>query len=153
MAAHSGRLLLVLTVALLAFAGCGGGEEGEASSSKRVFISIGTAPVVGGFFTMGGALGEVLNANPGTNGWRVTAEATKGSQENIRRLIKGEIELALSNAAITYHAVRGEATWEQPYDVRLIGSVQAGPPATGAHRRRALWDVAQGRYQASARNR
>lgn len=120
MNAHPGRFLLVLSLGLLAFAGCGGGDKGEASSSKRVFISIGTAPVVGGFFTMGGALGEVLNANPGTNGWRVTAEATKGSQENIRRLIKGEIELALSNAAITYHAVRGEATWEQPYDVKAV---------------------------------
>ena len=119
MTAHSGRSLLVLSVALLAVAACGGGE-GEAASSQRLFISIGTAPVVGGFFTMGGALGEVLNANPGTNNWQVTAEATKGSQENIRRLIKGEIELALSNAAITYHAVRGDASWQQPYDVKAI---------------------------------
>lgn len=123
MTAHPGHSLLVLSVALLAVAGCGGDNgdsEAEAASSKRLFISIGTAPVVGGFFTMGGALGEVLNANPGTHNWQVTAEATKGSQENIRRLVKGEIELALSNAAITYHAVRGDASWGHPYDVQAV---------------------------------
>jgi TRAP-type uncharacterized transport system substrate-binding protein len=50
---------------------------------------------------------EVLAGATGDRGWQVTAEATSGSQENIRRLAQGELDLALSNAAITYFAVRG----------------------------------------------
>lgn len=69
---------------------------------------------------MGGALAEVLNENRGPIGWRVTAEATKGSQENIRRLVQGDIELAISNAAITYQAVRGGTGWEAPHDVEVV---------------------------------
>ena len=111
-------LLLCLTLALAC--GGGGSENGDGQKAERAFLSIGTAPVVGGFYLMGSALGEALNANPGSINWQVTAEATKGSQENIRRLQQGQIELALSNAAITYHAVRGEANWDQPYDIKAL---------------------------------
>jgi TRAP transporter TAXI family solute receptor len=111
-------LLLCLTLALAC--GGGGSENGDGQKAERAFLSIGTAPVVGGFYLMGSALGEALNANPGSINWQVTAEATKGSQENIRRLQQGQIELALSNAAITYHAVRGEASWDQPYDIKAL---------------------------------
>lgn len=40
--------------------------------------------------------------------------------ENIRRLNAGELDLALSNAAITYFAVRGEGDWDQPYPMRAV---------------------------------
>jgi TRAP transporter TAXI family solute receptor len=90
------------------------------ATSARRFLSLGTAPPGGAFFVAGGALTEVLNAHSGHEGWRFTAEATAGSQENIRRLASGELDLALSNAAITYFAARGEAEWEQPYEVRSV---------------------------------
>jgi len=119
----------------LLFTGCGGAaEEGSASggsspatapppqppASGRQFLSIGTAPVGGAFFVVGGAIGEVLNAHRGDRGWQVTAEVTKGSQENIRRLVAGELELALANSAISYFAVRGEGGWDGVYDVRAV---------------------------------
>jgi TRAP transporter TAXI family solute receptor len=91
-----------------------------ACASERSFLSIGTAPPGGAFFVVGGAIGEVLNENRGDRDWAVTAEATKGSQENIRRLVRGELDLALSNAAITHFAVRGEAGWDRPYAVRTV---------------------------------
>ena len=97
---------------LLAFA-CGGGPapdaegDGDASAARK-FLSLGTAPPGGAFFIVGGALAEVLDENSGGNNWQVTAEATKGSQENIRRLDSGELDLALCNAAISYFANRGE---------------------------------------------
>ncbi len=112
-------------IALLA-AGCGGGGdsttadgEGAPASPERRFLSLGTAPPGGAFFVVGGALAEVLNEAEGT-GWQVTAEATKGTQENLRRLASGELDFALANAAISYFAVRGEEGWEQPYDVRAV---------------------------------
>jgi len=108
----------LLLVSLLLLAGCGTGE-GERSSG-RSFLSIGTAPVGGAFFVVGGAIGEVLNEHRGDSRWEVTAEATKGSQENIRRLTRGELDLAMANAAITYFAVRGEAGWDRAHAVRTV---------------------------------
>ena len=105
--------LILLTSTLLA--ACGGGATGDAPS--RRFLSLGTAPPGGAFFVVGGALGEVLNER---EGWAVTAESTRGSQENIRRLDSGELDLALSNSAITYFAVRGAGAWEKPYAVSTI---------------------------------
>lgn len=97
-------------------AACGGGGNG----GDRGFMSFGTAPPGGAFFVVGGALTEVLNEVGGEHGWRITAEATSGSQENIRRLTSGELDFALSNAAITYHAVRGAEGWDQAYPVQTV---------------------------------
>jgi uncharacterized protein len=107
-------LLVSCLAALMAVpAACGGGGD-------RGFMSFGTAPPGGAFFVVGGALAEVLNEVGVEHGWRITAEATSGSQENIRRLTSGELDFALSNAAITYHAVRGAEGWDQAYPVRTV---------------------------------
>lgn len=101
--------------------GCGGGgdESGDAEPSP-VFLSFGTAPPGGAFFVVGSALAEVVNETGAAEGFSVTAEATSGSQENIRRLATGEIDFALSNAAITYFAVRGTEGWDRAYPVRSV---------------------------------
>jgi TRAP transporter TAXI family solute receptor len=113
---------LVWIAALVLLTACGGGSGGDGSDdatrTERAFMSIGTAPPGGAFFPVGGAIAEVLNAHG--DGWQVTAEATKGSQENIRRLARGELDLALANAAITYFAVRGESGWDQVYPMRVV---------------------------------
>jgi len=116
--AIGGLLVLILTLAATA---CGPGQQEEGQvSGRRVFLSIGTAPPGGAFFPVGGAIAEVLNERGGDRRWQVTAEATKGSQENIRRLDRGELDLALANAAITYFAVRGESGWEKDYPMRVV---------------------------------
>ena len=104
--------------ALLALAACGGGDS--SGGSARQFVNIGSAPPGGAFFVIGSALGEVLNEHQADANWSVTSEATQGSMENIRRLNAGELDLALSNAAITYFAVRGEGDWDQAYDMRTV---------------------------------
>jgi len=99
-------------------AACGGSDSGE----RQRFLSLGTAPPGGAFFVVGGALAEVLNEQGTANAWQVTAEATKGTRENIRRLATGEMDLALANAAVTYFAVRGEpeGEWEQAFPMRSL---------------------------------
>lgn len=89
-------------------------------SGKKQFFGVGTAPPGGAFFVVGGAMSEVLNEFKGDNNWEVTAEGTKGSKENIRRLAKGELDLAMANAAITYFAVRGEGGWDKKYPIRSV---------------------------------
>ena len=100
------------------FLACGDAGEGGAGSPQ--FLSMGTAPVGGAFPVVGGAIAEVLNENRGENEWRVQPRGTKGSQENIRRLVRGELQLAMSNSAISYFAVLGESGWEQSYDIRAV---------------------------------
>ena len=115
--------LVWLTVCALAAVSCGGGTaggEGGDSAPSRVFLSLGTAPPGGAFFVIGSALAEVLNEFGTAFGWTTTAEATSGSQENIRRLDSGELDFAMSNAAITYFAARGGEGWDKAYPVRAV---------------------------------
>ena len=84
----------------------------NANAQKRKFLSVGTAPPGGAFFVVGGAIAQVVSNHTGDMNWEVSAEATKGTQENIRRLAKGELEFALANAAISYFAVRGAGAWK-----------------------------------------
>ena len=98
----------------------GGGDESGNAEPSRVFLSFGTAPPGGAFFVVGSALTEVVNETGAAEGFSVTAEATSGSQENIRRLATGEIDFALSNAAISYFAVRGTEGWDRAYPVRSV---------------------------------
>ena len=113
------RQLVPVLVALTAFA-CGGGGSSDGGGPPRVFLSTGTAPPGGAFFVVGSALSEVVNEYGGDHGYSVTAEATSGSQENIRRLASGELEFALSNSAITYFAIRGESGWDREYAVQTV---------------------------------
>ena len=102
-------------------------EKGDTSaklvndtSTKRRYISIGTAPAGGAFFVVGAAIAEVVGGNVTEANWEVTAEATKGTQENIRRIVNGELEFALANAAISYFAVRGEGAWATEHTIRNV---------------------------------
>ena len=125
------RLVLTfLLTTLICTVGCIGcskpnGSNGTSGGGvgKRQFLSMGTAPVGGAFPVVGGAIAEVLNDHKGEIDWKVQAKGTKGSQENIRRLQQNELELALSNAAITYFAVRGEGNWDKKYDMRAIATL------------------------------
>ncbi len=91
---------------------------------KREYYSLGTAPMGGAFHPIGSALSSVLNDNPGERNWKVTAEATGGSMENIRLLASGKIQFALSNSSITYFAVRGTEGWEKAHEVRAVMNLQ-----------------------------
>jgi TRAP transporter TAXI family solute receptor len=110
---------VVLLFSCCAAIACGGGSGSDvASESTPRFLSMGTAPPGGAFFVVGGALAEVFNGHGA--GSSMTAEATSGSQENIRRIGSGELDFALSNSAITYFAVRGTEGWDQAHAVRAV---------------------------------
>lgn len=102
--------------------GCGGNESGKgaAEGPRREFINVGTAPVGGAFYTVGSAICEVVNEHSGDLNWRVSAEATGGSMENIRLLTQGKLQFAMSNSSITFFAVRGEAGWEQQHATKGV---------------------------------
>ena len=104
-----------LVIALLA-ASCSPSNDAE-----RRFLSVGTAPPGGAFFVVGGAIASVVDENSNkSDNWQVSAEATKGTQENIRRLTSGELDLALANAAISYFAVRGEGAFKSKQNIQAV---------------------------------
>ena len=116
-------LPLLSLVGCTSQSGSGSGGGGTPAAGRQQFLSMGTAPVGGAFPVVGGAIAEVLNAHKGPIPWKIQAKGTKGSQENIRRLQDGDLQIALSNAAISYFAVRGEASWDKPYDIRAVATL------------------------------
>ena len=100
-------------ILVLFLVGCGDQE----------FVSLGTAPVGGAFAPVGNAIAETLNEYKGENPWKVQAKGTNGSQDNIRQLAEGKLQLALSNAAITYFAVNGGGDWDEKYEMRTVVTI------------------------------
>lgn len=106
--------LAAAALCVFAVVGCNSGEGG------REFISVGTAPIGGVFYTVGSAVCDVINEAQGDLGWRVSAESTGGSMENIRLLSQGKLQFAMSNSSITYFAVRGEEGWEETHATQSV---------------------------------
>jgi len=102
---------------MLTFVGCETGTE-----SRRTFVSMGTAPVGGTFPVVGGAMAEVFNQFGTDNNWKVQIKGSKGSQANIRRLANGQVELGMSNSAVSFFAYHGQSSWqtEGKYAVRAV---------------------------------
>ena len=115
-----GFLLMLGLLVVLGVAVSNASSNSEKKKGKRHFLSVGTAPPGGAFFVVGGAIAQVVSQNVGELPWEVSAEATKGTQENIRRLAKGELEFALANAAISYFAVHGAGAWKREHRVRAV---------------------------------
>jgi uncharacterized protein len=111
------RIGAIAGICLLLF-GCNGSSQ--SGGGKREFISVGTAPAGGVFYTVGSAVCEVVNENRDVLNWRVNAESTGGSMENIRLLSQGKLQFAMSNSSITYFAVRGSEGWETKHDVKSV---------------------------------
>jgi len=118
--------------AAVSFSGCNGNstdKTGNGDTAGQVrstpFLSLGTAPVGGAFNPVGVAISETLNNNRPTDAIyrKVQAKGTKGSQHNIRQLDDGTLQLAMSNSAISYFAVRGEKSWEKEYDIRAVVTI------------------------------
>ena len=94
----------------------------EEKKTDTSYINIGTAPSGGVFYQVGAAIAGVVEKNIEGLDWKVTAESTKGSQENIRLLVSDDskTEFAMANAAISYFAVRGERGWKKEHSIRAV---------------------------------
>ena len=114
----TGKSFALILLVFIGASGCSSSEDNI--NAERRFLSIGTAPPGGAFFPVGSAIAQAVSNNRGELPWQVSAEATKGTQENIRRLNSGELDFAMANAAISYFAVRGEGGWEKQYSIRTV---------------------------------
>ena len=121
------NLSTAFVMSLLLTAGCsddsnsadGGGTSGGGAPVE--FVSIGTAPQGGVFYTVGAAIGDVLAQQKADTGWRgVTAESTGGTLENLRLLDSGDVQIGMANSTITYFAVKGEGGFKKPHEVKAV---------------------------------
>lgn len=99
-----------------------GASETDEKETNTSFINIGTASSGGAFYQIGSAIAGVVEKNIEGVEWKVTAESTKGTQENIRLLVSddGDLEFALANAAISYFAIQGKGAWKEVHPIRAV---------------------------------
>lgn len=115
-------LLCALTVpAFLFVSGCkkGTGTDPTNTGSTTV-LTLGTAPPGGTFALVAAAIKGAVEKGVTNANWRVFTESTKGTQQNIRALDKGKMQLGMANSAITYFAVRGAEGWDKEYQVQQV---------------------------------
>jgi len=115
----------VLVAAVIGSTACAAGDDetrstvdvGGAKVPPRIKIASGS--VGGAYFPMGNAIAQVISSKlPGV---LATGEASGGSAQNIRMLDGNQIDFALSNASITFPAIRGVSDgFEKPYPVRAV---------------------------------
>lgn len=85
------------------------------AQEKRVFITIGTGGPTGVYFAAGNAICRLIHKEAAEgrkegrpHGIRCAAPATEGSGENIEQLAKGELDFAIAQSDVHYHAYRGD---------------------------------------------
>jgi len=94
----------IICAGILLLAGSAAAQQGDKAISKTT-ISLGTATPGGGFPLYGNAFAEVMNAADAS--LSIEPRSTKGSNENIALLEKGELDIALVSGEPFYEAVMG----------------------------------------------
>ena len=119
------RVGIVAASTLLLLGSCAGGGAVEETVnvdgvSIPARIKIATASVGGSYYPVGTAIAQVLNELPGV---AAAAEVSSGSSQNLRMLDANQIHFGLSNAAITFPAIKGVESFEKPFAVRAVISL------------------------------
>lgn len=120
---RSSLCFLALAATFLSFLGCEKPNSANGEGGQRQFITLGTAPLGGAFVPVGNAIATTVDENKGDLNWVVSSSATKGTQENIRNLESGDLQVAMANAAISYFAVRGEGAWKSKREIRAVATM------------------------------
>ncbi len=127
-------LLLVVLVPPLLPSSAPAATPGSADDIR--FIRIGTGPIGGSYFPVGGLIANVISGPPGSMpcdlggscgvpGLIAAAVSTEGSVENVQALAAGRLDLALCQANIAHDAFTGSGPFTgKPVDaLRTIGNL------------------------------
>jgi TRAP transporter TAXI family solute receptor len=96
-----GLFLLVLFLGLA--------TAGEARCAGQIVV-VGTAPVAGTYYPTGGALCRQVNEARAQHGLHCLVESTDGSEDNLRRLRAGGLDIALVQSDWQYYSARRPAS-------------------------------------------
>ena len=75
--------------------------------ASPAYVTIGTGALNGVYYPTGGAICRLLNEESARHGLHCTVQSTSGSIANLVALAKGEVQLALMQSDVLYHAVHG----------------------------------------------
>jgi TRAP transporter TAXI family solute receptor len=107
---------------VLASAGSASAQEGG-KAIQKITISLGTATPGGGFPLYGDAFAQAMNAaDPGLS---ILPRNTKGSNENIPLLEKGELDIALVAGEPSYEAFKGIG--RPPSKLKILTAMYSSP--------------------------
>ena len=76
-------------------------------SAAPIEVTIGTGALNGVYYPTGGAICRLLNEESTQHGLHCTVQSTSGSLDNLTALAKGDIQLALVQSDVLYHAAHG----------------------------------------------
>ncbi|MGN5030761.1 TAXI family TRAP transporter solute-binding subunit, partial [Aeromonas rivipollensis] len=76
-------------------------------SATPAYVTIGTGALNGVYYPTGGAICRLLNDDSASHGLHCTVQSTSGSIANLAALAKGDIQLALVQSDVLYHAAHG----------------------------------------------
>lgn len=100
--------LLTQLMAILAALGWAGLSFG----GKLPFLTIGTGNTTGVYYSAGHAVAKVYNPSAVEHGFRLDAEASNGSVDNINKVLEGTWEFGLAQADMLFKAQEGLAPWQ-----------------------------------------
>lgn len=115
---------LLLKVLILLLLTVPAGADGDTALRTLLdCLPMGTGSTSGTYFPLGSAFANVLNLN--MRNVHVISLPTRGSLDNIRLLLDGEIRLAIVQSDVFHHAVRGEEDFkgENGSDLRALASL------------------------------
>ena len=96
--------LMVLLAAIVWAGVCFGG--------KLPFLTIGTGNTTGVYYSAGHAVAKVFNPRAAEHGFRLDAEASNGSVDNINKVLDGTWEFGMAQADMLFKAQEGWDSWK-----------------------------------------
>src|SRR5512132_1931196 len=117
----AGRLALLLLLSAIGLTGSMGSSTFLRAEEIR-FIRIGTGPIGGTYFPVGGLIANVISGPPGSRacdlggncgvpGLIAAAVSTQGSLDNVKEMATGMLDLALCQANIAHDAYTGRGLY------------------------------------------
>ena len=116
-------VLLALALTLLAGCGAPSGPSGSGSGAENLtLLTIGTADSGGTMYQAGSAIAQVITQEDSSI--KINISASSGSNQNVRLLDSGEVDLALVSGDVAYAALHGERDFQTPVEgLRAIAAV------------------------------
>ncbi|MCB2227842.1 MAG: TAXI family TRAP transporter solute-binding subunit [Desulfarculaceae bacterium] len=92
-------------------------------ASAMTFLTMATGKPGGNYYAFGQVFAQVINASSNKSGIRIKAVPSEGSVANVKGLIAGKYQLALSQADVEHMAWEGEGPWAKAGPQQVLRTI------------------------------